>query len=274
MKSCKLLGAALAGLLLGSMAFASFVSAGSEQDPEIADPHKDATIGGIDIVKGWFAEETQTSFSIHLMVADLENAGPFGTSGNENAPCFRVWFVFEPTNITYIAEASKSVTFGEQYTLYCVEFENNGAPKAMHSLANISGEWNTSAKQVVLTVEKSMINVSKIEGGSPVYDSTKTPKVGDRIISPFGEAIMWGWTGGGAPSALGNDSTSPGRAYTFSVAPTPTTTQTTTTTSPTPTTTTPPTTPPAEAPWAWIGVGIAIVVVIAVAVLVLKGRGK
>ena len=199
-------------------AAASSVRAGSEQDPEITDPQGDATIGGVDIIKGWFAEETQTSFSIHLMIADLENAGPFGASGNENDPCFRAWFVFEPTNIMYVAEASKSVTFGEQYTLYCVEFENTGAPKTMYSLANINGEWNTSAKQVVLTVEKRMINVSKIEGGAPAYDNTKTPKVGDRITSPHGEAIMWRWTGGpGGPSSLGGDSTSPGKAYTFSV---------------------------------------------------------
>jgi hypothetical protein len=238
------------------MALASFVSAGSEQDPEITDPQGDATIGGIDIVKGWFAEETQTSFSIHLMIADLENAGPFGTPGNENDPCFRAWFVFEPTNVTYFVEACKSVTFGEQYTLYCVEFENNH-PKTAHSLANVSGKWNTSAKQIVLTVEKGMMNVSKIEGGAPVYDNTKTPKVGDRIVSPSGEAIMWRWTGGGAPSVLGNDSTSPGRAYTFSVEPAATAT-----------------TPPAEAPWAWIGVGIAIVAIIAVVVLVSKGRGR
>jgi len=201
-------------------AAASSVRAGSEQDPEITDSQGDATIGGVDIIKGWFAEETQTSFSIHLMIADLENAGPFGTSGNENAPSFRAWFVFEPTNITYVAEAAKSVTFGEQYTLYCVEFENNH-PKTMYSLANISVEWNTSAKQVVLTVEKRMINVSKIEGGAPAYDNTKTPKVGDRITSPSGEAIMWRWTGGpGGPSSLGGDSTSAGKAYTFSVAPT------------------------------------------------------
>jgi len=200
------------------VAAASSVRAGSEQDPEITDPQGDATIGGVDIVKGWFAEETQTSFSIHLMIADLENAGPFGTSGNENAPSFRAWFVFEPTNITYVAEASKSATFGEQYKLYCVEFENNH-PKTMHTLADISGEWNTSTKQVVLTVEKSMINVSKIEGGAPAYDSTKTPKAGDNITSPSGEGIVWAWTGG-SPSALGKDSTSAGEAYTFSVAPT------------------------------------------------------
>jgi hypothetical protein len=218
MKS-KLLGIVLASLLLGSIVFALPVSAGSEQDPEITDPQGDATIGGVDIVRGWVAEESQTSFSIHLMIADLENAGPFGASGNENAPCFRAWFVFEPTNIMYVAEASKSMTFGEQYKLYCVEFENTGAPKTMHSLANLSGEWNTSEKQVVLTVEKRMINVSKIEGGAPAYDNTKTPKVGDRITSPSGEGIVWGWTGG-PPSVLGKDSTSPGKAYTFSVAPT------------------------------------------------------
>lgn len=199
-------------------AAASSVRAGSEQDPEITDPQGDATIGGVDIIKGWFAEETQTSFGIHLMIADLENAGPFGTSGNENDPCFRAWFVFEPTNITYFAEASKSVTFGEQYTLYCVKFGSHG-PENVYSLGNINGEWNTSAKQVVLTVEKRMINVSKIEGGAPVYDNTKTPKVGDRITSLSGEGIVWGWTGG-SPSALGKDSTSPGTAYTFSVAPT------------------------------------------------------
>lgn len=198
----------------------SFAGAGSEQDPEITDSLGDATIGGVDIAKGWFGEETQTSLSIHLMIADLENAGPFGTPGNENDPTFRVWFVFEPTNVTYFAEASKSMSFGEQYKLYCVEFENN-YPKTAHFLADMRGEWNTSAKQVVLTVEKERINVSKIEGGAPVQDSTKTPKVGDRIISPSGEAIMWRWMGGGSPpSVLGKDSTSPGRAYTFSVAPT------------------------------------------------------
>jgi hypothetical protein len=210
--------AAIVVVVVVVAAAASSVMAGSEQDPEITDLQGDATIGGVDIIKGWF-EETQTSFSIHLTIADLENAGPFGTSGNENAPCFRAWFVFEPTNITYIAEASKSMTFGEQYKLYCVEFENN-APKAMHSLADITGEWNTSAKQVVLTVEKRMINVSKIEGGAPVYDNTKTPRVGDRITSSSGEAIMWGWTGASPPSALGKDDTLPGRAYTFGVAPT------------------------------------------------------
>jgi len=210
----------LAVLAVIVAAAASSVRAGSEQDPEITDTQGDAAIGGVDIVKGWFAEETQTSFSIHLMIADLENAVPSGSAGNENDFSFRAWFVFEPTNITYVAEASKSVTFGEQYKLYCVEFENNH-PKTMYSLANISGEWNTSAKQVVLTVEKSMINVSTIEGGAPAYDSTKTPKVGDRITSPSGSGIMWGWTGGpGGPSSLGGDSTSPGEAYTFSVAPT------------------------------------------------------
>jgi len=207
----------LAVLAVIVAAAASSVRAGSEQDPEITDTQGDAAIGGVDIVKGWFAEETQTSFSIHLMIADLENAVPSGSAGNENDFSFRAWFVFEPTNITYVAEASKSVTFGEQYKLYCVEFENTGAPKAMHSLADISGEWNTSTKQVVLTVEKSMINVSKIEGGTPVYDSTKTPKVGDRITSPSAEGIVWGWTGG-SPSALGKDSTSAGEAYTFSIA--------------------------------------------------------
>jgi len=209
---------AAAVLAVIMIAAAASVRAGSEQDPEITDPQGDATIGGVDIIKGWFAEETQASFSIHLMIADLENAGPFGTSGNENIPCFRAWFVFEPTNITYIAEVSKSMTFGEQYKLYCVEFENN-APKTMHSLTNISGEWNASAKQVVLTVEKRMINVSEIEGGAPAYDNTKTPKAGDRITSPSGEGIMWAYIGA-PPSMLGKDSTSPGRAYTFSVAPT------------------------------------------------------
>ena len=161
------LSALAAALLLVAVAVAAFppALAGDVNDPDMSDGSGDATSGEAarDLVAGWVSNETETSISLGLKIAQLDPFTPY--SDIANLPVVNYEFFFDITvdglTTNWLARAVVPIhgpaAATASYALHEVTYNTAGQVTGTTEREAVVGSYNYQASEIGFVVDKIFI---------------------------------------------------------------------------------------------------------------------